>query len=167
MKDIIGDYEQLIAKADDLLAAHGVELNELVQLDTICYRVETNERYDQLMRQLAHVAVLVSETDVNGRQIAVFEPAVPLQAGRWRTISYIELPQPKLGSFYPEGIDHVQYVTRRGLSDFRKVHSDISFEDKGLASHLNPLLKLSGDNVSVKLHDKHMGSVIQLEQRLG
>jgi predicted metalloenzyme YecM len=163
MKDIIGDYELFVQKADVLVAEHKINLDELVQCDTICYRVETNERYDELKRQLAEVAMMVDETSVNGRLISVFAPKVPLQAGVWKSISYIEVPQPKPGSYYPEGIDHVQMVTRLPLLAFRNEHRDISFEEKGLANKINPLLKIEGDTVAIKFHDKHMGSVIALE----
>ena len=163
MKEVLGDYEAFVAKADALLASRGIGAQEIVQCDTICYRVETNERYDDVKQQLAQRALMIDETEVNGRLIAVFAPNEALQAGAWQSISYIELPQPKPGSFYPEGIDHVQYVTRRSLSEFHRAHSDVSFEEKGLKSRLNPLLKLSGEDVSVKFHDKHMGAVITLE----
>lgn len=163
MKEIIGDYEAFINKADALVAERGIEPSALVQCDTICYRVETNERYDEIKRQLAEVALLIDETEVNGRLITVFATHQPLHAGKWQSISYIEIPQPKPGSFYPEGIDHVQMVTRRSLFDFHKEHADITFEEKGLMSKLNPLLKLATDDVAVKFHDKHMGSVIALE----
>ena len=165
MREIIGDYNSFIAKIDELLTAQGIMRDEIVQCDTICYRVETNERYVSLKQQLARVALMVSETEVNGRLIAVFAPFQPLETERWQSISYIELPQPKPGSFYPEGIDHVQYVTRRGLSDFHEAHSAVPFDEKGLANRLNPLLKLVEDDVSVKFHDKHMGAVREMEYR--
>lgn len=163
MKEIIGDYEAFIKKADALIAEQGIDASELVQCDTICYRVETNERYDEIKQQLAELALMINETEVNGRLITVFATQIPLQAGKWQSISYIEVPQPKPGSYYPEGVDHVQMVTRRSLSDFQKEHADIAFEEKGLANKLNPLLKLTSDEVAVKFHDKHMGSVIELE----
>lgn len=163
MKEIIGDYESFIQKADALVDGHGIDANELVQCDTICYRVETNERYDEIKQQLAELALTINETEVNGRLITVFATHTPLSAGKWQSISYIEIPQPKPGSYYSEGIDHVQMVTRRSLSDFKKEHADVTFEEKGLANKLNPLLKLLSDEVAVKFHDKHMGSVIELE----
>lgn len=166
MKEIIGDYETFIAKADALVAEHNIASEDLVQCDTVCYRVETNERYDEVKRQLAEHALMIDETEVNGRLISVFAPDTPLQAGKWQSISYIEIPQPKPGSPYPEGIDHVQMVTRRSLSYFQKQYRNVEFEEKGLASKLNPLLKLTDDNVSIKFHDKHMGAVIELENRL-
>lgn len=163
MKEIIGDYEAFIAKANALVAEHGIATEDLVQLDTICYRVETNERYDEVKQQLAEVALMIDETEVNGRLISVFATEEPLQVGEWHSISYIEIPQPKPGSPYSEGIDHVQMVTRRGLSDFHKKYSNVLFEEKGLAGKINPLLKLNGNDVSVKFHDKHMGAVIEME----
>lgn len=164
MKDVIGDYEVFIEKADALIARQGIAAEELVQCDTICYRVETNERYKELKHQLAERALMISETEVNGRLIMVFAPHAPLHAGRWQSISYIEVPQPKPSSYYPEGIDHVQMVTRQALPAFHQQYGQVAFEEKGLASSLNPLLKLVGDEVSVKFHDKHMGSVVALEE---
>jgi predicted metalloenzyme YecM len=164
MKEIIGDYEAFIEKADTLIAEQGIVADDLIQCDTICYRVETNERYVELTRQLAERALLISETEVNGRLISVFATHEPLHAGRWQSISYLEVPQPKPGSYYPEGIDHVQMVTRRELPAFHAQYAHLAFEEKGLASSLNPLLKLVGDEVSVKLHDKHMGAVVALEE---
>lgn len=164
MKEIIGDYEAFIAKADALVMERGIAADELIQCDTICYRVETNERYVELTRQLAERALMISETEVNGRLIAVFATHEPLSAGRWQSISYLEVPQPKPGSYYPEGIDHVQMVTRRELPAFHAKYAHVAFEEKGLTSSLNPLLKVVGDGVSVKFHDKHMGSVVVLEE---
>lgn len=167
MKEIIGDYETFIVKADALVSEHNIAPHDLIQCDTICYRVETNERYDEIKRQLAECALMIDETEVNGRLISVFAPDAPLRAGKWQSISYIEIPQPKPGSPYPEGIDHVQMVTRRSLSDFKRQYSSVAFEEKGLANTLNALLKLTGEDVGVKFHDKHMGAVIELEGNLG
>ena len=166
MNEIIGNYEDAVLGAEALLREHGISPDDLVQCDTICYRVETNERYDELRQELARVAMLLNEVEVNGRLIAAFALTEPLAAGDWHDISYIELPQPKPGSRYPEGIDHVQFVTRLPLGKFQATYPDIPFEEKGLASRLNPLLKLEGDTISVKFHDKHMGSVTELENRV-
>lgn len=166
MREIIGDYVAFIEKADRLIAEHKIDASDLVQCDTICYRVEINDRYDEVKRQLAECALMIDETEVNGRLISVFASKEPLCAGSWSSISYIEIPQPKPGSFYAEGIDHVQMVTRHPLSQFHSTYTNIAFEEKGLASRINPLLKLSGDEASIKFHDKHMGAVIEMERRI-
>ena len=162
--DLLGDYSTAVVQAEALLHGHGIAPADLVQCDTICYRVETNERYDEVKQELSRVALLLSEVEINGRLIASFALEEPLAAGTQQAISYIELPQPKLGSDYAEGIDHVQFVTRLPLSHFHEKYAQLPFETKGLASELNPLLKLEGDDISVKFHDKHMGAVIALEK---
>jgi len=164
MKNIIGNYEEAILNAEALLREHTILPIDLIQCDTICYRVETNERYEEVKQQLGQKALLLNEVEINGRLIASFGLEEPLEAGTQHSISYIELPQPKPGSEYSEGIDHVQFVTRLPLSQFHIKYQQLPFETKGLASELNPLLKLEGDDVSVKFHDKHMGAVIALEE---
>ena len=163
MKDILGPYETAVTNAEALLHEHGIDSADLVQCDTICYRVETNERYEGVKQQLVRVAILLNEVEVNGRLIAAFALEEPLRAGAQDSISYIELPQPKPGSHYVEGIDHVQFVTRLPLNHFQDKYRNLPFEEKGLASKLNALLKLEGEEMSVKFHDKHMGAVAALE----
>ncbi len=167
MKELLGDYESFVERANTLIDQSGIARKELVMCDTLCYRVETNERYDELKQSLAQLALWVDEAEVNGRQIAVYNLREPLNVPGWqRPVPYLEVPQPKPGSPYPEGFDHAQFVTLRGLGDFRSQHQDLSFDEKGLEHPLNPLVKLSGEAVAVKFHDKHMGSVIALERRL-
>ena len=163
MKNIIGNYEQAVINAEALLRDHTILPTDIVQCDTICYRVETNDRYYELKERLAQAAMLLNEVEINGRLIASFALNEPLDAGSQHYISYIELPQPKKGSDYSEGIDHVQFVTRLPLNQFHIKYQNVPFDTKGLASELNPLLKLEGEQISVKFHDKHMGAVSALE----
>lgn len=164
MKNIIGNYEEAVLSVEALLRDHSILPIDLIQCDTICYRVETNERYEEVKQQLGEKALLLNEVEINGRLIASFALEEPLEAGTQHSISYIELPQPKPGSEYSEGIDHVQFVTRLPLSQFHIKYQNLPFETKGLANELNPLLKLEGNEISVKFHDKHMGAVIELEE---
>ena len=166
MKEIIGDYEAAVVNAEVLLEQHGIHPADLLQCDTLCYRVETNARYDELKQQLGQVTLLLNEVEVNGRLIAAFALKEPLQAGGQKSISYIELPQPKPGNAHAEGIEHVQFVTRLPLSQFYKTYKNVPFVDKGLANTLNPLLEIEGSQINVKFHDKHMGAVVELEKRV-
>ena len=100
MRNIIGNYEQAVVNAEALLRDYSILPTDIVQCDTICYRVETNERYAELKEQLGHVALLLNEVEINGRLIASFALSEPLEAGSQHFISYIELPQPKAGSDY-------------------------------------------------------------------
>ena len=165
MKRIIGDYTDAVERATRVLDSVGIEQRDLVQCDTICYRVETNERYDIIKNQLAHQAILLDASQVNGREISVFSLNEPLVANRWDSISYIELPRPKPGSDYVEGTEHVQFVTRQSLETFHEKYHHLDFDQKGLTSKLNPLLRLQAEDITLKFHDKHMGAVISLEWR--
>ena len=166
MRELLGDYIAAIESAEALIDTHGIDRQDLASCDTICYRVETNDRYTIMKEALARGALLLDESEVSGRLISVFELNHRLAAAGWGGVSYIELPQPKSGSDYTEGIDHLQFVTRSGLTRFQQKYAHLPFETKGLANQLNPLLKLSGDTVAVKFHDKHMGAVIELEHRI-
>lgn len=165
MKQIIGNYAEVLDRATTTLDDEGIDRCDLVQCDTICYRVETNERYDTIKNRLAQQEMLLDASQVNGREIAVFSLDEPLVAGQRNSISYIELPQPKPGNEYPEGVEHVQFVTRQNLEAFREKYKEVDFDEKGLANSLNPLLRLRTDEVTLKFHDKHMGAVISLERR--
>lgn len=167
MENLQANYEAAIAQAEDLLTSHGLNMEDFVQCDALCYRAETNQRYDELKQEFSTHADMIDETIIAGRNIAVFSLHTPLTAGQWNSIQFIELPQPKEGSPYPEGIDHVKFVTRTGLSQFRKKYAHVPFDEKGLANKLNQLLRIKSDGVGVKLHDKHMGAVIDLEHELG
>lgn len=164
MKEIIGDYEMAVTKAEALIVEHGIALTDLVQCDTLCYRVETNERYEDVKQELARIALALGEAEVNGRLIATFMFHQPLTVGRWQMISYVELTQPKPNRSYIEGIDDVLFVTRQSLGEFQKKYYDIAFEEKGLANEANPLLEIEGEGMCVKFHDKHMGVVVELEK---
>ncbi|OGL23896.1 hypothetical protein A2791_03260 [Candidatus Saccharibacteria bacterium RIFCSPHIGHO2_01_FULL_46_30] len=165
MKEVLGDYEAFVAEANKLIDQSGIARKEIIMCDTLCYRVETNERYDELKKLLASHALSSHEEEVNQRMITVYSLREPLNVPGWqRPVPYIEVPQPKPGSPYPEGFDHAQFVTLRGLGEFRAVHTSLPFDEKGLSHTYNQLVKLSGKDVAIKFHDKHMGSVIELER---
>lgn len=149
-----------VKEADALLRRRGIQQADLVDIDTVCYDTPSNDRYDELKREFAQRAFLIDETEVNGRLIAVLEFHEPLEVEGHR-LTYLELPQPKRPDT-EEGISHVQYVTRQGISRFRSRYSAIAFEEKG--NPLNRLLQLSGDLATVRFHDKHMGAVLEQEK---
>lgn len=152
-------FSEYMIKSDTLLDAVGVDRSDVVQSDMLCYDVPSNERYTEVKNELASRALLLDESEVNGRLIAIFEFVEPLKAGDWE-VSFLELPQPKSGDEV-EGIDHVQFVTRMGLSQFVKRYKEIAFVEKGNA--LNRLLQVEHDGVKIRFHDKHIGAVLELE----
>ncbi len=166
MKDIIGDYEAFVDNVNRGLEACGIDRDELAMMDHICYRVETGERYIEMMRDLGARAVLLGETEISGRMIATFELSIPLEAGGWQ-IPYVELPQPKDSSPYPEGLEHVELVTVRSLAQFEAMHPDLPFNHAGMEKKINPELGLKHQGISVKFHEQPLGAVVRIEHRLG
>jgi predicted metalloenzyme YecM len=166
MKEIIGDYEAFIGGIGKGLVAAGIDRSELAMMDHICYRVETLEHYNQLLNVLSDAAILLGEAMISGRKIATFELREYIEVDGW-IVPYLELPQPKEGSPYPEGLEHAELVVMGGLDRFAERHSDLTFDTKGMVKDVNPELGLKTDLLSVKFHEQPLGAVVRIEQRLG
>ncbi len=165
MKDLIGDYDSFIAQINDGLGAAGINRDELAMLDHLCYRVETDERYVELFQLIGAKALMIGEVDVSGRQIATFEFDTPIETGGWR-IPYLELPAPKAGSAYPEGLEHVEFVVIGDVEKFSSRHVELPFDRKGMGKLINPELALKTEQMSVKFHEQPLGAVVRIEERL-
>lgn len=166
MKEIIGDYETFIGGIGAGLAASGISRSELAMMDHICYRVGTQDRYDELLSILSSAAILLGEAVVSGRNIATFELHDYIAVDGW-TVPYLELPEPKDGSPYPEGLEHAELVVLGGLDRFAERHTDLDFDTKGMVKDINPELGLKTDLLSVKFHEQPLGAVVRIEKRLG
>lgn len=166
MKEILGDYEPFVENINRGLKQVGINRDELSMMDHICYRVETNGRYFEMLSEIAKRALLLGESEINGRLIATFELYDPLETGGW-VIPYLELPQPKPGSPYPEGLEHAELIPVRSLDAFRARHDDLVFDESGMDKKINPELGLKAAGMSVKFHEQSLGAVVRLEQRLG
>jgi predicted metalloenzyme YecM len=165
MKDIIGDYEPFIENISAGLAAAGIDRQELALMDHICYRVETHERYKELLHVLSDAAIFLSESLVSGRNIAVFELHDYIRVDGW-VVPYLELPAPKPDYFFAEGLEHAELVVVGGLERFRTRHTDLSFDDKSMDKQLNPELAYRTPTMAVKFHEQPLGAVVRIEQRL-
>jgi len=166
MNEIIGNYEAFIVNIGPGLRAAGINRSELAMMDHICYRVETNERYDELLRTFSGMATLLGVAEVSGRDIATFEFHNYLDVDGWR-VPYLELPAPKENSPYPEGLEHAELVVIGGLDRFAKMHSELPFDTKGMGKDINPELGLKTKRLSVKFHEQPLGAVVRIEERLG
>lgn len=163
--ETLGDYREYVSRVVKLLAAKGIENDEIVQCDTLCYECDTNHRYEEVKLALARSAKVLSEKTTNGRLVSILQIGSPLKVEGWR-IPYIELLQPKPTRKNIDGIDCVFFVTALSVREFHQRHSDAQFEDKGLANKLHPYIELKGEEVAVKFHDRHFGSVVDLENVL-
>lgn len=138
-------------------------------LDHLCYRVDTTERYTQLKTELLQQNELLVESPINGRRIATFRMAEPFRF-REREIWLLELPEPKPGSHYAEGWEHVEFVTDRPLAAFAEwmvehlgvTESDIDRSGMGKPLNADLRLRLEG-GLSVKFHELALDEVIRIE----
>ena len=72
MINLQGLYSKYLPSSVELLDQLGVR-DEVVHNDTVCLQVPSHERYVQLRAELAEFGELISESEVNGRLIAVIE----------------------------------------------------------------------------------------------
>ncbi len=166
MKKIIGDYETFVGNIDDQLKVLEIDrFSELAMCDHLCYRVQEPERYIEMSKILGRHANLIGEVEVGGRPISTFELDKPLVTSGW-TIPCIELPSPKEGSFYPEGLEHAEFVVIGSLDKFATRHRNLPFDAKAMNKTVNPELGLKTDHLSVKFHEIALGAVVRLEKRL-
>lgn len=166
MIDLIGDPEKFVDNINQGLKLARIKWDELSMMDHLCYRVETDGRYYEMLGELARRAFLLGESEINGRMIATFELHDPLEVGGWR-VPYLELPQPKESSPYPEGLEHAEFVVVGSLDAFQARHDELIFDEKGMDKKINPELGLKAAGMSVKFHEQQLGAVVRIEKQLG
>ena len=130
------------------------------ELDHICYRVETEERYQQLKKALTDLGELLTESQIGGRAIASIKLDEPI-IYKNRKIEVVELPAPKKGSFYQEGFEHVEFVIDVPFADFIAAHTSLDFITKDLKKSVNQGVTLKETDFSVKFHHHTLEYVIR------
>ncbi len=166
LKEIIGDYPAFL---DDILGrvtTEGFDLADFVQIDHMCYRTTSAENYEDKKAELASVAKLLGETIINGRPISTFRLTEPVMRPPWR-IDAIELPAPKAGSDYQEGLEHVEFVLYDDFPTFLKKYEGKPFEMRAADRGINPEISLQLGELSVKFHLLNLPTVVYLEHKLG
>lgn len=147
------------------------QLNELkidvseYELDHICYRVASIERYQALKKQLFNHGQPLTESLINGRPIATFRLNKPFVYQN-RSIYLLELPAPKSNSKYEEGFEHIEFVIKEILTDFQQRHPTVTFDTKGISKKINPDLRVQLKGGSVKFHLHHLEYVIQVLDKI-
>ena len=147
------------------ISESGIDVSEL-ELDHICYRVETLEKYLELKKDLLKVWKLLKENLIWWRKISTFKLKNPI-IYKNRKIYLLELPSPKEWSYYKEWYEHVEFVIKDSFNDFIDKYSDIKFNKKAINKDRNPDIKIKYTqetwkykNISVKFHHNSLESVI-------
>ncbi len=138
------------------------------ELDHVCYRVASLERYKAVKCELLELrsAVLLSEAQIGGRAIASFKLKTPI-SWRGRSITVIEVPSPKPGRAYAEGWEHAEFVIAETFAAFAARHPRAEFDWRGAEKVHNPDLALAlpspSGNFAVKFHHQALEAVIAEE----
>lgn len=166
LEGVVGNYSSFL---DDILArteAEGFDLNDFIQIDHICYRTVSAENYDQKKDELTSVSKLLGETMINGRPISTFRLTEPIRHGRWR-IDAVELPAPKAGSDFAEGLEHIEFVLYDDMPTFLQKYDGKPFKLNAADRGINPEVALKLGDMSVKFHLLNLPTVVYLEHKLG
>jgi len=145
------------------LQADGLNV-EHMELDHLCYRVTTTERYASCKDLFAQHGTLLAESLIAGRPIATYR----LHQGcrfQERFIDVVELPSPKPGSSYPEGYEHAEFVVDEDLLDLTQRYPALAWDLEDLYKPTNADVRLRYPGFSVKFHRQRLSDVIAAELR--
>ncbi len=133
------------------------------QLDHLCYRVQNADFYKIMKSFLSTQGPLISEAQVNGREISTFKLAnsVIVPGNPFRQINIIELPSPKK-KLYPTGFEHLEFVVP-DIDHFQNSYPNRPFE-RSNPNGQNPTLSLQFPHFAVKFHEQSLEEVIAKEQ---
>ncbi len=162
----IGDFQTFISSILDNMKAQGFVMTDFVQLDHICYRTTSIQNYEVKKTELSSLAQLLGETMVNNRPISTFRLNQPINHLGWR-IDAVELPAPKTGSIFSEGLEHVEFVLFDDPKTFLQKYQGKPFIMKAAERGINPEIGLKLNQYSVKFHLLNLPTVVYLEQKLG
>lgn len=155
----LGDVKPFLNKVFLALAKDKINVSQY-ELDHICYRVETLERYEELKKQFLNCGELLSENEINGRAIANFKLNEPIIFEE-RKIFGIELPAPKPRVFFKEAYEHVEFAVGIDLDEFLKVYPQINWDITGMSKKVNPDIFVKYDDLVVKFHQHSIEYVVR------
>lgn len=150
IEQILGPIKPFLDELFNELAKDQIEVSHY-ELDHICYRVETLQRYQELVEQLSPLGPLLTESIIGGRPISTFKLSTPIRY-QDRVISCLELPAPKVGSPYTEGFEHAEFVIDVPFEIFMEKYAGLHFRTKGMLKTVNPEISRKYPRLSVKFH---------------
>ena len=156
---LLGAADPFLSRLFAALEQDGLEVAGY-ELDHLCYRVSSRERYEALKTGMADYGRVLSEKEIGGRPIATFELTSPIVFAD-RQIPCLEIPAPKAGSSYPEGFEHAEFVIDRPFAEFMAAYPHLDFDTKGMHKEVNPEIRLAYEGFSVKFHHHPLAYVIR------
>lgn len=152
-----------LVKLFALLEEKKIEIKNYWDIDHLCYRASTTEKYSHLKKDFLKYATLMTESIVNGRPISTFKLDKPIHFKQWK-IDIIELPAPKPGKTTIDGFEHIEVVVDDSLQYLSNLYHHLPQDKNGMAKLFNPELEIHLDkNVNIKFHNVSLESVVRLE----
>jgi predicted metalloenzyme YecM len=162
-QDFLTKAEQFLNEQLKLIKTLRLDLQDW-QVDHLCYRVESRQRYEEMKVFLNSFATLLIESMVGGRLIATFKLERPLKSNQGKT-SLIELPAPKKGRDDHEGFEHLEIVTPLSFDDLQGQYPNLDFKESRKLNDFNNELKLKlSERTQVKFHHMSLERVIEIEK---
>lgn len=146
---------KLIAEAQKL----GLAFKPDWSIDHVCYRVESEEQYQQFKKIFLTQGKLLIESEVNGRLISTFKLFQPIRVNNF-LIELVELPAPKKSKPQKEGFEHLEIVCQESFDGLQKKFHFLNFDDSGSKKQINPELELKLNTGSIKFHHQSLEVVI-------
>jgi uncharacterized protein len=138
-----------------------------------CHQTETAQRWRS---GLQHCGDLMSETQINGRSICLFDLAQPLSVGPWQ-IDCIELPYPGKTHYPHQGWEHIELVLPGNPHTFRQraralfpAALPVGMSEKFSAPQgeherlTNPTLAVSDGEITIKFHPYTLRQIVVSER---
>lgn len=162
MQGFLGEHTSFLEKIFAALERDRIDVSKY-ELDHICYRVASEERYRELKTELIEFGDSLGETLISGRAIAKFKLRDPILFED-REIDCLELPAPKKNNTYSEGYEHVEFVIDLEFDAFMAKYPQIDFDKKAVSKEINPDIRIRYDDVSVKFHHNTLEYVVKYLQ---
>jgi len=135
------------------------------QIDHLCFRVNSEENYQQYKTHFLQFSDLLIESPVNGRLISTFKLHMPIVYKNW-TIAVVELPAPKKGKTTIEGFEHIEIVIDVPFSAIESLYPNLVYDKSGLQKKLNQELEIRFGAIALKFHHMSLESVIERERSM-
>jgi predicted metalloenzyme YecM len=158
IESAIGDYKLFLQKIFKNLQEACFDLDEFKELDHIAYRVESNEKYEEMKNKLKDFCSDFSEVQISGRPILVCKLKDQFIYNQYE-IKCVELLAPKAGKQYENGLEHAEFVTKITLKEFLEKHKDLKFKMDAYEREINPEVKLIFSDCSVKFHTQSLSEI--------
>lgn len=154
---------QFLENLQTQMKAEQVQFDPHWDVDHICYRADSLEKYLHLKSEFSKFSELLIETDVNGRPIATYKLHQPIQFFDWY-ITIVELPAPKPNKIIAEGFEHIEVVCDMSFENLKKRFLQCSFNESGAKKLFNAELEMIVGGVNIKFHHISLESVVRLEK---